>query len=229
MLLETHPNTQKLHMTVPAKDLLSKEKGIEQIADNDFLLRIHRAISWVDKAQSLGGDDDIQFLCYWIAFNAAYSKKDFEGTEKKVQRDYFNKISELDTENRLYNTIWEIFPSQIRNLMNCKYIFSPFWEYQEGKISEEKCNNKFSIDKKQFYHAFNTQKTGDVLSTVFRRLYVLRNQLFHGSATYKSSKNREQVTISTALVNELVPVCIDVMLDNYDVDWGNPLYPVVDK
>ena len=62
---------------------------------------------------------------------------------------------------------------------------------------------------------------------LFDRLYVLRNQLVHGGATWNSSINRAQVKDGAAVLGWLLPVFIDIMLENPDQDWGKPFYPVV--
>ena len=38
-----------------------------------FTLRMHRALSWLQRAEAAGEDDDVAFVCLWIAFNAAYA------------------------------------------------------------------------------------------------------------------------------------------------------------
>ena len=37
-------------------------------------LRVHRALSWLDRAEQLAGDLDGQFIMLWIAFNAALAR-----------------------------------------------------------------------------------------------------------------------------------------------------------
>ena len=64
---------------------------------------------------------------------------------------------------------------------------------------------------------------------LFDRLYVLRNQLVHGGATWNSSVNREQVKDGANILSFLVPIFVDLMMDNPQTDWGAPYYPVVDN
>ena len=66
-----------------------------------------------------------------------------------------------------------------------------------------------------------------ILRTVFDRLYVLRNQLVHGGATWKSAVNRAQVRDGAAVLAWMLPVFIDIMMDNPGHAWGKPYYPVV--
>ena len=74
-----------------------------------------------------------------------------------------------------------------------------------------------------------TNETTAVLKGLFSRLYVLRNQLLHGGATWRSSVNRTQVGDGARIMYFLVPIFIDVMLDNPEEDWGAPRFPVVNE
>ena len=76
--------------------------------------------------------------------------------------------------------------------------------------------------------AFAAQDTARTLSFVFDRLYVLRNQLVHGGATWDNRVNRGQVRDGASILGFLVPVFVDVMMDNPHEDWGRPFYPVVE-
>ena len=63
---------------------------------------------------------------------------------------------------------------------------------------------------------------------IFDRLYVLRNQLLHGAATWNSGVNREQVRHGAAILGRLIPEVLEIMLVNHDADWGEIRYPVID-
>jgi hypothetical protein len=69
--------------------------------------------------------------------------------------------------------------------------------------------------------------TAKILSVLFDRLYVLWNQLIHGGGTWNSSVNRSQVKDGAALLGVLLPVFIDILMDNPGHDWGRPYYHVV--
>ena len=66
-----------------------------------------------------------------------------------------------------------------------------------------------------------------LLAEVLDRLYVLRNQLMHGGATFQSKVNRAQVRDGCNMLAMLMPILIDIMLDAKDEDWGEIYYPVV--
>lgn len=50
----------------------------------------------------------------------------------------------------------------------------------------------------------------------------------HGGSTWNSSTNRKQVSAGTKILGFLVPIFVDVMMNNPHKDWGKPFYPVVD-
>ena len=65
-------------------------------------LRVHRALSWLDRAEQLGGQNDAdgQFILLWIAFNAAYATEideKFRLSEQGTFRAFLQKLVDLDT------------------------------------------------------------------------------------------------------------------------------------
>ena len=82
--------------------------------------------------------------------------------------------------------------------------------------------------KRRFNLALANKDTKVVLSMLFDRLYVLRNQLMHGGSTWNSSINRDQVRDGARILGFLVPIFVELMMDNPDVAWGHPYYPVID-
>lgn len=76
--------------------------------------------------------------------------------------------------------------------------------------------------------ALKARDTLTILQILFDRLYVLRNQLIHGGATWGGSVNRDQVRDGARILSVLVPTFIELMMDAPDLDWGQPAYPVVE-
>ncbi|MAT64354.1 MAG: hypothetical protein CMQ43_12490 [Gammaproteobacteria bacterium] len=211
--------------------LKQKQRDIRAAFPEDLGLRVHRAISWLHRAEMAGDDHDAAFIFYWIAFNAAYANElkdsDLEG-ERSVFADYFARLTGLDRNNRIYDVIWERFPQEIRLLLQNRYVFQPFWRYQNGQLGGEQWETSFDRSQRRVARALKEQDTKTILSTLFDRLYVLRNQLVHGGATWNSQVNRDQVRDGARILAVLVPVFVDLMMDNPDATWGAPYYPVVE-
>lgn len=194
-------------------------------------LRIHRALSWLQRAEQEPDDDDARFIFLWIAFNAAYAHElpdNMHFSETRLFYRFLSRLIENDQEQRLYKIIWNEFPNSIRLLLDNPYVFQPFWEHQKGVIEETEWKEKFKRSKASAYRALGKMDTRKVLLVIFERLYVLRNQLFHGSATWNSRVNREQLKQATDLLGQLVPAIIAILLNSGSQVWGDPRYPVVD-
>ncbi|WP_404992065.1 hypothetical protein [Cupriavidus pauculus] len=194
-------------------------------------LRIHRALSWLNRAEQ-AEDVDGKFIFLWIAFNAAYAQEldDSDRTSDKATFTAFlQKLCDLDTSRRIDDLIWKEFSGSIRALLDNPYVFHLFWEFQRGRIDESEWKARFASAKKSGQSALASGNTLVLLSVMFNRLYTLRNQLIHGGATWGGKVNRDQLRDCTRLLGKLVPVIIALMMDNPNALWGDAVYPVVDQ
>jgi len=195
----------------------------------NLTLRIHRALSWLNRAEQ-AEDADGKFIFLWIAFNAAYAQElDDHISDKATFTAFLQKLCDLDTGKRIDGLIWKEFSGSIRTLLDNPYVFHLFWEFQRGRIDEGEWKDRFASAKKSAQIALASGNTPALLSVMFNRLYTLRNQLIHGGATWDGKVNRDQLRDCTRLLGKLVPVIIAVMMDNPNALWGEAVYPVVDQ
>ena len=54
-------------------DLSDRAQQIEQDYPDKLGLRVHRALSWIARAELCEDDDDARFIFLWIALNSAYA------------------------------------------------------------------------------------------------------------------------------------------------------------
>lgn len=212
--------------------LQEKHRELREQNSSELNLRTHRAISWLNRAASLVDDDpDAAFIFSWIAFNAAYAKDLGEDPSSFARTDFqkfFDALVSCDPKGRISHEIWYHFEGVVKDLLDNKYIFGPFWKFHNGSTEYENWELRFENAKKAAQYAIESQETAKLLSIVFDRLYVLRNQLVHGGATWGSQVNRKQVQDGAELLLSLMPVFIDTMMSNPSEDWGEPYYPVVE-
>ena len=212
-------------------DLKQKQRAIRGGFPEPLGLRVHRAISWIGRAEMAGQDDDARFIFLWIAFNAAYAnERDFQvavQSEREVFLEYFRKLVSLDADRRIDSAIWQRFSGPVRLLMGSRYLYNSFWQHHNGIEGFSDWEARFKASHSAFLHAFRAGDTARVLSFLFNRLYVLRNQVVHGGSTWNSSVNRSQLRDGTAILGFLLPVFVNLMMDNPQADWGRPFYPVV--
>lgn len=212
--------------------LKAKQRDVREEFPETMGLRVHRAISWIGRAEACVDDEDARFIFLWIAFNAAYAdEREFQAvisSERAAFAGYFDRLAALDSEKRIYNAIWQRFSGPIKMLLDNRYVFNPFWQHHNGIDGFEDWEKKFRSASRTFTQGFQAGDTAKVLSFVFDRLYVLRNQLVHGGSTWNSGVNRAQVRDGAAILGFLMPVFVDLMMDNPEKDWGRPFYPVID-
>lgn len=225
--------------------LKKKQRALRDGFSLPLGLRVHRALSWLLRAQRETEDCDTQFIHLWIGFNSAYAgdleralREDHEEAGHKGgaipnERDrfdaFFRNLVALDDQDRIYALLWQRFSTEIRALLDNRYVFAPFWRYHSGQLTRDEWESKFEAAKRAARFALQGNDIPVVLSILFDRLYVLRNQLMHGGATWNSDANRAQVRDGAALLGCLLPLFIDLMMDNPDEDWPMPMYPVVQE
>lgn len=211
--------------------LKTKQRLVRESFPVNLGLRVHRALSWLHRAELAEDDFDAVFIFNWIAFNAAYAenKNDiFAIGERSIFQDYFETIIKIDSQNEIYDVVWDKFSNSIRLFLDNKFVFQPFWNHHNQIPGYEDWELRFSKSKKNVQAALTSRDTAIILSTLFDRLYVLRNQLIHGGATWNSSVNRDQVRDGAKIMSFLLPIFINLMMDTPTVSWGNPYYPVVE-
>ena len=201
--------------------------------NEDFRLRIHRSLSWLQRAEQAQQEQDLdsKFIYLWISFNAAYAKDlgaGLRSADKGAFVQFIYRICHLDKEQKIYYTVWNTFSGSIRILLNNQFTFQPFWDYHNGLITEQDWTASFEKNRKKALEALTQKVTPEILIAVFNHLYTLRNQIMHGGATFNSTVNRSQLKDACNILSTLIPEMLKVMLQNPDdKTWGKPFYPVV--
>lgn len=206
-------------MTVERPDfetLKSRQRDERDPWPTSFGLRIHRAISWIKRAEQEKEDPAAAFLFLWIAFNAAYGGERNTVGVRDAFETFFHRLCRLDGAKRLYDIVWSEYPGPIRLFLENRYVFAPFWAHVHGEKSAHDWHERFDAAKRRFHRALRDLDTVAVLSLVFDRPYVLRNQLIHGGSTWGSKVNRDQLRDGAAILSSIIPVMIDLMMNEPD-------------
>lgn len=209
--------------------LKARHRAIRGDLPEPFNLRVHRALSWLGRAEQARDDPDLAFILLWVGFNAAYAAHVPEdgSSERNRFAAFFRLLVRLDSGQRLYGLVWTRFSQEIRLFLDNRFVFQPFWQHQNGEAGFADWADRLAASQRKVMRAMREQDTATILETLFDRLYVLRNQLVHGGATWGSSANRVQVRDGTAILARMLPVMIELMLDHPEADWGRPHYPLV--
>jgi len=190
-----------------------------------FDSRLRRALSWLHRAERETDDPHVAFILYWISFNAGYSPSFEDISKKERQRTarYFNLLVKCDASNSIHDIIWQRQNAQVKRLLNNKYIYPGFWQRPDPH-TDQSWKAEFQRQKRNIKRALNTENTVTAVNILFSRLFLLRNQLFHGSATWNGERNLPQVRAACKIIAKLQPVFLSVMLKNPQEDWGRVSY-----
>ena len=213
---------------ITATALKARHRELRDGHPESLSVRIHRALSWLERADQAGDDADARFVFLWIAFNAAYASEfGFEQSERSQARDFVERVVGLDHDGRLHHVLFGQFSGPVRTLLENRFVFEPFWRAVREHDSSERWKAQFEAERKLALRAVMERGTATLMVTVLDRLYVLRNQIVHGGATWNSRANRAQVNDAVAILGSLLPEMIRVMMDNPDAEFGEIAYPVI--
>ena len=213
--------------TTTAAALRERHRTLRGQQSEALATRLHRAISWLQRGQ-MEGDDDTRFIHLWIALNAIYASEfDFEDSERNRAARFLARVVEADAWGQLHALLFRQFPGPIRTLIDNPYVFAPIWRALRDHDASERWKERFDTSRKAAMGALLEKRTADLLSIVLDRLYVLRNQLVHGGATWNSPVNRAQVRDGCAILGAMVPSVLDILLEAPGFDDDPIAFPVV--
>jgi hypothetical protein len=122
----------------------------------------------------------------------------------------------------------------VKALIKNPYVFAEFWQAQRLKGERKESAEELHVWRASFdqssveaLNCLSRKKVAPLFSIVLDRLYVLRNQVLQGGATYQSRVNRDQVTDGVALLSSIMPIIISIMLNSSEESWGEIAYPVI--
>ncbi len=211
-----------------ATSLKHKHRQLRDAQPESLRVRVHRAISWLARAERETDDTDARFLFQWIAFNACYASEfGFESGERVETRRFIERVLALDHEQRLHQVLFEQFSGPIRTLIGNHYVHEPFWRALREHDSSDRWRIGFDAERKRAFEALMDKRTDVVLCVVLDRLHTLRNQTVHGGATWNSSANRAQLADAARILGSILPIIIDLLMDPAADGFGDVAYPLV--
>lgn len=218
----------------------------------NLMLRMRRITSWLTRAEQElfnrePSDPDAAFIFYWIAFNAAYAEDHSDeygkrGPDERTSfKDYLGRLFYYDHRNEIYNALCsEVSKEVALSFINNKYLYADFWDHYLGIRGPGDWESKFKAENREVSLALDrTIRKGRalpltalsdrklVLETLFDRMYVFRNQMIHGAATFRSKVTRGQVEDGARIMALLMPMFTDMMMNNSGADWRVPNYPPI--
>ena len=220
--------------------------GQHRIPRDENRTRMGRALSWLERCEKGINDDamDERFLFLWISFNAAYGDDEHlksagdpdnaGNIEYQKIDEFLKKIATRDTQYILADIISEhsnVFLNIIENRFLCNF----FWRAEYLSWSQKIWKKNFKREQEEAHEILrdkhlDTAQTRKMLLLAFKRLYTLRNQILHGSASWCDDYNRSSLESGDTILSLFIPEALRIMLkamqDDPDTpDWGQNAYP----
>ena len=198
------------------KDLKQKHRALRDGYEDSFSIRIHRSLSWLNRSEKEIKDLDAKFIFLWISLNSAYSIH-MDGLknqgDEELRSDIFQTLLK-NGQNEIHDIIYERFSHEVRSILSNEFILTSFWE---GKDDWE---TKLKNEKREVQDALRDRnETIYILTILFKRLYVLRNQIFHGGSTWQGKLNRQQVKDGANLLSYFLPARLSILMENSNDNW----------
>lgn len=209
--------------------LANQLKQAETLLPEALQVRLHRAISWLRAAEQTH-EVDFRFVSLWIAFSACSSIDQLDQAGLANDEHFLafvKRLIENDQENRIYHCLWHEYSTHVKALIRNPYVYQPFWRDQ--RLGSDAWQQEFDRSSVAALNALARGRVDALFAVVLDRLFVLRNQLVNGGATFQSRVNREQVENGAGILGTLLPICIDIMQRGRQIDWGPVAYPVVNR
>ena len=182
-------------------------------------VRIHRSLSWLKRGQNeIDGDPDAAFIFHWIGFEALCSGQSRPAAKNKI-RAFLRAAIRADRDDSIYNRVIASESETILALVANAYVYTPFWNHYYGKLSPQEPTEWADSLIGSVRRTLDNLKRGEArtfgaLEVLFERLRELRNQMSHGGATWEGGANRDQVRDGARIMSCLLPIFLDLMMDN---------------
>lgn len=209
-------------------------ESIPQSEHNEH--RMRRAYSWfgwTDKDRT----NEVKFILLWIAFNAAYGSEpsgaeENQPSENQLIQNFLRAVLERDARRKIEKILWEKHPEQIRFILDNRYLFKLYWRWVRDPSGAYNWRKGFQSNKDRIRNALEQRDVRLVFGEVFRRLYELRNQVFHGGMAFAEGWTRTLLGDATRIMADVVPVVLEIMKADVDANpesraWGKIAYPRV--
>lgn len=172
--------------------------------------RIRRALSWMRKALRSRQGAPVRFVELWIALNALYGQRHYEdpgtgGTEAEDFGHFVEMLLRIDGSSEIQRVCRRV-SARVRSLVANPFLWNEYWR-KPGRGFEPKRGILQDLEE--------ATRSGDaqvILTSLFLRLLVLRNQIVHGSAAEDTAGNQGAVVPAIRVLEALLPAFVQVMI-----------------
>src|SRR6266571_2842092 len=176
-------------------------------------LRCDRAQSWIKRAGATV-DVDAKFVFLCVSFDSLFGQAKYLG--RKSDLSVFLATAIQADEDASLPAAMMLVRAEALVLTRLKYLYPKYWtDGLSVGLQEEITRNANRVNQK-----WGVGRPQDCLQMLYRRLYVLRNQVMHGAAKAGSRINRDSLESAVPVLSATVPVFREIVSKHPDDDWG---------
>ena len=217
---------------------MSERTPNQRKKDNET--RFRRAGAWLHEANK-PLDPSAKFVFSWIAFNAQFTdksmRKQWENKERKYPLDlmmineFVNRITHRDSGGMLIDAVSGVKVS-LREIFKLPHTFFQFWEKPPTLDITSKSqwhahfHNEWADRLRDLGDDIKHRNVKRTLNSAFSRLYVVRNQVFHGghSSSKRTSFGYTQIQHGAEVLVKMTQCFQLIMAERMDKfpeeEWG---------
>ncbi len=191
----------------------------------NWRIRVHRALSWLKRAQAFDEDQpEGKLLFLWIALNSLYGRwdgrKSFPDTDGPSRIDFIETVCEFGPDS--IGDILHRHRGLVKKILSDPFLSALFWrDPRDAKLKE-----KTKEDARRLNDHLRDGKYAHILTRALDRVSTLRGQIVHGASTGGSKLNRDQVRYCLRMLEIAVPVILEIVIEKgCDDPWPPLCYP----
>ncbi|MCH2144011.1 MAG: HEPN domain-containing protein [Phycisphaerales bacterium] len=205
--------------------------GREKARGMALSIRLHRACSWLRRAQHVARTDgtdsiDDQLVLLWISFNALYGLWDEETNHPARDigsvRDFLRRVLELDRDDE-FGKLLQRERGLCERLFDNVYLDHYFWRGLDAGDTEDDSWHNMPTKGRKYLNDGRAELALDRL--MLYRVYTLRCQLVHGGSTHGGQLNRASVADCGRLLHQVLDIAIRILIERAE-DVEGTLGPI---
>lgn len=212
-----------------------KEGPASDAAHAPIRIRLHRALSWMDRADKImvadPEGDDTTLIFYWIALNALYGTWDDERRQPSPDREslglFIDLICHHDAKQQRLPALFATHRGLIEGIVSDQMLVQHFWRDPDPVVPDADGPTPGVIFALR--SAVRERRMSKALDIVLTRVYFARCQLVHGGATCGGELNRNAVRMCAQFLMLFLPEAALIIIDSAWADdkapWADLCYP----
>ncbi len=191
----------------------------------DVRIRVHRSLTWMEKAESRGdADADTALIEWWAAASALFSRVSVVTQQPLADREaslsFSRQIIHWDRDGILAATL-RTLAGEATAMWNDPYLTRAFGLGLKAVLTSEQAGGSETRAPSAAPLAAPPADGALRLAGILERAGLTVRQLTLGAASYGGAQNREAVARSRRALAALLPALLQVITEHgYVDDWG---------